>query len=169
MIVTFFKLSTMQHYMYPSVATLLMVSATNCSHICLLHGTCSIGVILNTPQSYPFWAAAVFGPIVYICAVVHAALWRQTSSILGSIVSFNRCITCDTEWQVYNMVLTHPKMQVKMLSYQCNRCPRGSDILPDPRNKGILDVMTVEAKVKRARSRYESNPRHILLAVHRGL
>ena len=67
------------------------------------------------------------------------------------------------------MVLTHPKMQVKMLSYQCNRCPRGSDILPDPRNKGILDVMTVEAKVKRARSRYESNPRHILLAVHRGL
>ena len=46
------------------------------------------------------------------------------------------------------MVLTHPKMQVKMLSYQCNRCPRGSDILPDPGNKGILDVMTVETIIE---------------------
>ena len=47
----------------------------------------SAGVVPDTPGSYPFWAAAVIGPIVYISAVVHATLWRQISSILGSIVS----------------------------------------------------------------------------------
>jgi len=39
------------------------------------------------PEDYPFYAAAVIGPFVYIGAVVHAALWRQLSSIMGSIVS----------------------------------------------------------------------------------
>ena len=39
------------------------------------------------PEDYPFYAAAVIGPFVYIGAVAHAALWRQISSIVGSIVS----------------------------------------------------------------------------------
>jgi len=39
------------------------------------------------PEEYPFYAAAVIGPLVYIGAVVHAAFWRQISSIVGSIVS----------------------------------------------------------------------------------
>jgi len=39
------------------------------------------------PWNYTFYAAAVIGPFVYIGAMVHAAFWRQISSIVGSIVS----------------------------------------------------------------------------------
>jgi len=39
------------------------------------------------PEDYPYYAAAVFGPFVYIGAVAHAALWRQISSIVGSIIA----------------------------------------------------------------------------------
>ena len=39
---------------------------------------------------YPFWAAAVIGPFVYIIAAAHAAMWGQISSIVGSVVSFHR-------------------------------------------------------------------------------
>ena len=42
----------------------------------------------TSPLEYPFWAAAVIGPFVYISAVAHAALWRLISSIVGSVVSF---------------------------------------------------------------------------------
>ena len=48
---------------------------------------------MHVAPVYPFWAAAVIGPFVYISAVAHAALWRQISSIVGSIVSFYR-INC---------------------------------------------------------------------------
>ena len=40
------------------------------------------------PPEYRFWAAAVIGPFVYISAVAHAALWKQISSTVGSVVSF---------------------------------------------------------------------------------
>jgi len=39
------------------------------------------------PEDYPFYAAAVIGPFVYTGAVAHAALWRQISSIVGSIIA----------------------------------------------------------------------------------
>ena len=67
----------------------------------------SAGVVPSAPGSYPFWAAAVIGPIVYICAVSHAALWRQTSSIVGSIVSlsYTRSSTSGGAW-VLNGVLS---------------------------------------------------------------
>ena len=42
----------------------------------------------NSPVEYPLWAAAMIGPFVYILAVAHAALWKQISSIVGSVVSF---------------------------------------------------------------------------------
>ena len=42
----------------------------------------------TSPLEYPYFAAAVIGPFVYISAAAHAALWRQISSIVGSVVSF---------------------------------------------------------------------------------
>jgi len=37
--------------------------------------------------NYPYWAASVVGPVVYILAVIHALLWKQLSGVVGSIVS----------------------------------------------------------------------------------
>ena len=59
-------------------------------HCCMIHDIiiCRFPGIFDSPEFYAYWAAAVVGPFVYICAVAHAALWRQISSIVGSVVSF---------------------------------------------------------------------------------
>ena len=62
---------------------------TFCYNNALLHGMYILCSAQGTsPLNYPFWAAAVIGPFVYILAVAHAALWKQISSIVGSVVSF---------------------------------------------------------------------------------
>jgi hypothetical protein len=42
---------------------------------------------LKNNSLYPYWAAAVLGPIVYILAVVHALLWGFPSAIVGSVTA----------------------------------------------------------------------------------
>jgi hypothetical protein len=42
---------------------------------------------LKNNTLYPYWAAAVLGPIVYILAVVHALLWGFPSAIVGSVTA----------------------------------------------------------------------------------
>ena len=69
-----------------------MFAMCNICHITneLLHGTLySYPGIYDSLLEYPYWAAAVIGPFLYISAVAHAALWRQISSIVDSVVSFH--------------------------------------------------------------------------------
>ena len=45
------------------------------------------------PSNYPFlyyaWAASVLGPVLFLLAILHAALWRWPSSAVGSVVISN--------------------------------------------------------------------------------
>ena len=79
----------------------------------------------NAPENYPFYAAAVVAPLVYIGAVGHAAHWRQ--SIVGSIVSLWQNIplmscktynteTCSIHWNIYFLYHTQ---QIAVLSVVC--------------------------------------------------
>ena len=64
-----------------------LVAMCNICYIsCMVYIVCSYPGTF--PTEYPYFAAAVIGPFVYISAAAHAALWRQISSIVGSVVSF---------------------------------------------------------------------------------
>ena len=42
------------------------------------------------PADYPFliafWAASVVGPVLFLLAILHAALWKWPSTATGSVV-----------------------------------------------------------------------------------
>ena len=47
----------------------------------------------SQPYSYPYWMACISGPFVIVTAVLHAALWKPISNIMGAVVSSVICLT----------------------------------------------------------------------------
>lgn len=45
-------------------------------------------VMNNEPESYPYWIVTLSGPLTFIAAVVHAALWAPWSRFAGAVTSF---------------------------------------------------------------------------------
>ena len=45
----------------------------------------------SQPYSYPYWMVCFSGPFVIVTAILHAALWKPISIIMGAIVSSAHC------------------------------------------------------------------------------
>ena len=56
----------------------------------------------DEPFSYPYWIVCISGPFVFAAAVIHAAIWKPYSLIVGAIVSYERWADVCTwvyDWQ----------------------------------------------------------------------
>ena len=40
----------------------------------------------DDPRLFPYWAASVVGPVLFLLAILHALLWKWPNAATGSVV-----------------------------------------------------------------------------------
>ena len=64
----------------------------------------------NFVYLYYLWAASVLGPVLFLLAILHAALWKWPSSVVGSMVS--SVYMCVGHYTTFALLTAHLNLHI---------------------------------------------------------